>query len=129
MPAITLLNKDNAPTGPFTRAQVAEKLQSGEFNLESLAFVEGLAQWTPLREVLAKVDAASSAQVPPPAPAGAAPAYAYAPTRQPPAHLVHAGFWLRFVAYFIDGLIISIPVILIAMVLGFIVGIYSGLTE
>jgi uncharacterized RDD family membrane protein YckC len=132
MGTITVL-KDNVPHGPFTRAEIAEKLTRSEITLDSLAFVEGLAQWTPLRDVLAKVDAA----VPPPQPApppvatmpigtgyatagpmspvGAMPigtGYSYAATMQPPGHLVYAGFWLRFVAIFIDGLILS-PLIFI----------------
>jgi uncharacterized RDD family membrane protein YckC len=130
MTAITILDQANTPTGPFTREQVAEKLKSGEVTLESLAFVEGLTQWTPLRDVLAKVDAAAPPPVavapvftPPPTPAAGAPAYSYAATMQPPGHLVYAGFWLRFVAYFIDGFIIGIPITIVFMILG---GIFAG---
>ena len=96
----------------------------GEITLDSLAFVEGLTQWTPLREVLARVDAAAPPPQPPPAPVATMPigtgyatagpvnpvgampigtGYSYAATMQPPSHLVYAGFWLRFVAIFIDG--------------------------
>jgi uncharacterized RDD family membrane protein YckC len=131
MTAITVLDKANAPTGPFTREQIEEKLKSGEFTLDSLAFVEGLSQWTPLREVLVKVDSAPAAPViVPPAfatpttPTAGTPAYSYAATMQPPGHLVYAGFWLRFVAYFIDGFIIGIPITIIFMVLG---GIVAGI--
>jgi uncharacterized RDD family membrane protein YckC len=134
MPSITILNKDNVPQGPFTRAEVADKLTRGEYTLESLAFVEGLSQWTPLREVLAKVDAASAPQPAPfvtapaataspatfaAAPAAApsiAPSYSYAATMQPPGHLVYAGFWLRFAAIFIDGLIL-LPLVIISIVI------------
>jgi uncharacterized RDD family membrane protein YckC len=107
MSQITILNQSNVPQGPFTREQVAQKLQAREFTLDSLAHVEGLSQWTPLRAVLARVDAAA----PPPisAPPVPASAYSYAATMQPPAHLVYAGFWLRLVAVFIDGLIVGIP--------------------
>jgi uncharacterized RDD family membrane protein YckC len=111
MASITVL-KDNVPAGPFTRAEVAEKLRTGEFSLESLAFVEGLAQWTPLRDVLARVDSAAPV-VAPAAPAASTP-YSYAATMQPPGHLVYAGFWLRFVAIFVDGLILS-PLALVSL--------------
>jgi len=131
MNAITILNQANVPTGPFTREQVDEKLKAGEFTLDSLAFIEGLGQWTPLRDVLAKIDApaAPSVGVPPaytaPAvPAAGAPAYSYAATMQPPGHLVYAGFWLRVVAYFIDGLILSIPITIILVVVG---GVIAGI--
>jgi len=117
--------KQNIPHGPFTRAEVADQLGRGEITLDSLAFIEGLAQWTPLRDVLVKVDAASV--VPPPATVATVPigtgfgqaspvsvgasvpigtGYSYAATMQPPGHLVYAGFWLRFAAIFIDGLIL-----------------------
>ena len=105
MAQITILNQGNVPMGPFTREQVAQKLLAGEVTLASLAHVEGLSQWTPLRDVLAKVDAVPFAAVPP----VAAPVYSYAATMQPPSHLIYAGFWLRFVAVFIDGIIIGIP--------------------
>lgn len=112
MSGITILNRDNAPTGPFTREQVAEKLQRGEVTLSSLAFVDGLTQWTPLRDVLARVDAANPPApvlptVPVSAPLAPTPAYSYAATMEPPAHLVYAGFWLRVVAIIIDGLVFS----------------------
>jgi uncharacterized RDD family membrane protein YckC len=121
MATITVL-KNNAPTGPFTRTQVAEKLQAGEMNLEDLAFVEGLSQWTPLHDVLAKVDAVAI----PPVPASIPPAYSYAATMQPPGHLQYAGFWIRFVAYIIDSLILTIPIFIIAMIFGVVVGIITG---
>jgi len=114
MAQITILNQNNVPQGPFSRSEVAQKLQAGEFTLGSLAFVEGLIQWTPLGQVLAKVDASL-----PPIPAILPPTaqrYSYAATMQPPSHLVYAGFWLRFVAIFIDGLVWS-PLTIISMVL------------
>ena len=124
MAAITVLNKDNVPTGPFTEAQVAEKLATGEFTVESLAFVEGLSQWTPLREVLARVGAPAipAAASVPSAPVGSIPAYSYAATMQPPGHLVYAGFWIRVAAYLIDGFIIGIPLGVVICILFGIVG-------
>ncbi len=122
MSQITVLDKANAPLGPFTREQVAEKLQSGEFSPDSLAHVEGLAQWTPLREVLAKIDgdsALSSDATLVSNPPAVAPAYSYAATMAPPAHLVYAGFWLRFCAIFIDGLIF-LPLSLISYYLQYL---------
>jgi len=132
--AITVLNQANVPTGPFTRAQVAEKLQSGEISLDNLAFTEGLSQWTPLRDVLAKIDGpaipAPPVFTPPAAVAPASmPAYSYAATMQPPGHLVYAGFWLRFVAYFIDSMILSIPVIILLVPLFLVLGGAAALTS
>jgi uncharacterized RDD family membrane protein YckC len=125
MSQITVLDKSNQPLGPFTRAEVADKLQRNEITLDNLAFVEGLSQWTPLRDVLAKVDGAAAAMplTPPPA---ATPVYSYAATMQPPGHLVYAGFWLRFVAVFIDGIIVGIPMGIMGGIIGFIVGFSYG---
>jgi len=118
MIAITVLNKSNVPTGPFTREQIDEKLKSGEISLSDLAFIEGLAQWTPLEQVLAKIDGAAPAVAPSVPPAIGAPAYSYAATMQPPGHLVYGGFWLRFAAYLIDGIIISIPIGIVFAIFG-----------
>jgi len=117
MMAITVLNKSNVPTGPFTREQIAQKLKSGEMALSDLAFIEGFAQWTPLEQVLARVD--SSAPPPPPitlpvaVPVAGVPTYSYAATMQPPRHLVYAGFWLRVVAYILDRIIVGIPLFIL----------------
>ena len=97
---ITLL-QHNTPRGPFTRAQVEEKLRGGEISPETFAFIPGLARWTPLREVLAGLDAA---------------AYAYAVTMLPPAGPAYAGFWIRVAAHLLDNLIVSIPVFAVGMV-------------
>ena len=129
MSGITILNHANAPMGPFTREQVADKLQRGEVTLSSLAFVEGLGQWTPLRDVLARVDAAApsspGALPPAPAPVVAAPiaptpGYSYAATMEPPSHLVYAGFWLRVVAHLIDVVLLTVALVAVAFVVMFV---------
>ena len=138
MNAITILDEANAPQGPFSRQEVAAKLQRGEVTLNSLAFVEGLSQWTPLRDVLARLDATVSALSPPVAPTAAttvpnvrastfpASRYSFAATMAPPPELEFAGFWLRVAAALIDGVVISlavgavmlVSVILLSVVLG-----------
>jgi uncharacterized RDD family membrane protein YckC len=152
MATITVL-KENVPHGPFTRAEVAEKLSHGEITLDSLAFVEGLSQWTPLRDVLAKVDAemappAQPAPKPPVAtmpigtgftmeqkPATISPSqpigagYSYAATMRPPEHLVYAGFWLRFAAYFIDIILLNLVAIVIGLGIGIVTGVVVGLVD
>jgi uncharacterized RDD family membrane protein YckC len=127
MSQITILNQANVPMGPFTRDQVADKLQKGEVTMSSLAFVEGLSQWTPLRDVLARVDAASppsGAMPTPPAPftPPKSLAYSFAATMQPPPHLVYAGFWLRVGALLIDGVVLS-PLAIVYMILASALGV------
>jgi uncharacterized RDD family membrane protein YckC len=135
MSQITVLDKSNVPTGPFTRAQVAEKLQSGEIALSNLAFVDGMTEWTPLQQVLARVDSMTISaparigiSAPVAATASTPPAYSYAATMAPPSHLAYAGFWLRFVAYLIDGLIISVVVLGVSVVLGGLLGVIAFAT-
>jgi uncharacterized RDD family membrane protein YckC len=108
MNQITILDPNNVPAGPFTREQVAEKLARGEITLESLAFIAGLSQWTPLRDVLAGIDKTAASA--PPAPVAA---YSYAATMAPPTHLTYAGFWLRFAAHILDNLIVSLPFVVV----------------
>lgn len=134
MSQITILNQSNVPMGPFTRDQVTEKLRKGEVTMSSLAFIEGLSQWTPLRDVLARVDAVApqsrpmASSVPAaPAPRTPSPAYSYAATMQPPSHLVYAGFWLRFVAVFIDGLILMVIGFMLGGAIGFAFGVSGAL--
>jgi len=118
---ITVL-KNNVPTGPFTRAQVAERMHAGEFLPTDWAFMEGLSEWKPLSEVLARHDAVTlnppGAMKPAPAAGGPVPAaYSYAATMQPPTHLVYGGFWLRFAAYCIDVFILLMPLLVIVVVI------------
>lgn len=116
----TVLDNANTPMGPFTRAEVAAKLQSGEIVLTNLAYVDGLSEWTPLAAVLAKVDAkdaTSTAALP--EPVAIAPAYSYAASMQPPPELVYATFWMRVAAHLLDNIIISIPVVVIWMIVIF----------
>lgn len=49
-----------------------------------------------------------------------APMQPYAPAT------TYGGFWIRFVAYFIDGIIVAIPTFVIAFVLGVVVGLSSA---
>jgi uncharacterized RDD family membrane protein YckC len=54
-----------------------------------------------------------------PAPQPAA-GYGYAPQAR------YGGFWIRFVAVFIDGIIVSIPVIIIGVILGIIAAVATN---
>ena len=127
MIAITVLDKGNVPIGPFTQEQITEKMRLGEIASNDLAFVEGLKQWTPLHEVLARLKAAPLSEVGPRgpqppvyiAPTASAPrpvGYSYAATMQPPPHLEYAGFWPRVAAHILDNLIVSVPFVAVWMV-------------
>ena len=60
----TLIYKNNVQTGPFEDAQILQGLGEGVFSPEDLGWREGLANWTPLRELYLQAAAAPAA--PPP---------------------------------------------------------------
>ena len=51
MMTITVL-KNNVPWGPFSRAQIDEGLERGDFDLSILAHAPGMNGWLPLEEVI-----------------------------------------------------------------------------
>src|SRR5277367_2344007 len=115
MSQISVLDKNNAPAGPFTRAEIAQKLERGEIALTDMAFMDGLDDWMPLQQVLAKVDGPGGApkhgaakRMPP------LPRAAGTTTAQP----VYAEFWLRLAAYVIDC-------VLLGVVIGIVISIYT----
>jgi uncharacterized RDD family membrane protein YckC len=59
--------KQNSPRGPFTRQQVQEALDRGEFTLQYLAHTPGLPEWLPLGEVLHHLDLHATPRPVPPA--------------------------------------------------------------
>ncbi|GAC1685468.1 MAG: hypothetical protein PVS2B1_05380 [Candidatus Dormibacteraceae bacterium] len=63
---------------------------------------------------------------PPPPPGGymPPPAGGYGAGYAPQA--TYGGFWIRFVAIFIDGIIIAIPIFIVAMIFGVAAGLTSG---
>jgi len=66
---ITVL-KNNAPWGPFTRAQIEDGLARGDFTVKYLAHAPGLKEWLPLGEVLDYVERTAGSSMPllPPVP-------------------------------------------------------------
>lgn len=61
---------------------------------------------------------------PPPPPGGYMPPPAAGSGYAPQA--TYGGFWIRFVAIFIDGIIISIPILILAVIFGVAAGIATG---
>jgi uncharacterized RDD family membrane protein YckC len=84
-------------------------------------------------------DAAPLAQTPPAVPATyasqpTAPPQVYSPTVGAPAYAPapvaahYGGFWIRFVAYFVDSLIIGVPMLVIILIAVFAFGAFGGLS-
>jgi uncharacterized RDD family membrane protein YckC len=136
--AITVL-KNNVPWGPFTRPQIEEGLQRGDFTLRYLAYTAGLKDWLPLGEVLHFLDAGAklpplpetSALPPlpetspsppalPPTPEKTAPISLTPPEKNPrPLEpplvekvLPTGPFFPRFIAFVIDACLLFVPPLL-----------------
>lgn len=134
--AITVL-KNNAPWGPFTRAQIEDGLQRGDFTLKYLAYAPGLKEWLPLGEVLHVLDVGTKlppvpstldlppvpgskgplmpAVHPPALPTGTVSTKVSAPIVSAPSlpELRYASFLPRLVAFVIDCAILFVPVMLL----------------
>jgi uncharacterized RDD family membrane protein YckC len=91
-----------------------QKIESGEIRGDTLAHTEGLANWLPVRQVLAQISAKGAAT-----PFPAAPNYmqpnAYAIDMAVPTHR-YAGFFQRFAAYIVDNLIVGLLSTLLALI-------------
>ncbi len=140
-----LVAKNGSQLGPFSETDIRAKLASGEFSPTDYAWHEGLTAWSPLSELVANAPASSPAPAPAASPQPYAPqpygapqgqnapgGYAPQPYNSPyPSPYQqgamppwgaqgagnYAGFWLRFVAIFIDGIVLAIPRTIVAFAL------------
>lgn len=127
--------------GPVTAADVRDALASGRAGSTSLAWREGMPGWLPISQLGAELGASNPYGIPPPP--QAPPELELAPLppeatrpmgwneanpyRAPDAavevrsnstDIVYAGFVRRWAAFFLDSLILGIPIAILAMVLG-----------
>ncbi len=138
-----LVAKNGSQLGPFSETDLRAKLAAGEFSPSDFGWHEGLTAWSPLSQLVGDAPAASPtppapspSMAPQPsyaapqgqsAPGGYAPQPYNSPYPQPYQQGVapwgaqgagnYAGFWLRVVAYIIDGIILAIPTFIIVYVL------------
>ncbi|MGJ4729126.1 RDD family protein [Luteimonas sp. SDU101] len=133
---------DHARQGPVDAASLVRLRLQGRLGWDTLVWRDGMADWQPMRDFAAELAQADDRAPPlptsptadPVAAAGAAAAVDPASPYAPPAaavsasgavvaggEVVHAGFWKRFAAMVIDGLVtavaswaIQIPLLLMA---------------
>lgn len=92
--------------GPYTDEEMLDLLSTGRVALTQLVWRQGMAQWAPLNavgELIGIAPAAATAVLPYPSPPQI---NYYNPIG---GTIAYAGFWLRFVAYVIDAIIMWIP--------------------
>ncbi len=122
----------DASRGPVSAGYARQMLAQGSWVPETLVCPRGSQDWQRLDEAMAQAASTEDQPPPDPVPAPAAvssgaraaardlgPLGAPLPTEAERPGL-HGGFWLRFVAYFIDSLIISIPLFVLTVVMGIV---------
>lgn len=113
-------------SGPISESEVLAKLQSGALSATDLCWADGMTDWQP-------IGAKFSTPTAFPAPA-AVEINPYAP---PVANLIrpgnridelgyHPGFWWRFLAYFVDNIIMQVVATIVGLVIGYAA---SGMSE
>ena len=90
--------------GPVTDDQLQGLVKDGVVTGDTLVWREGMANWLPYRTVV------GAPPPPPPAASSAAPVSAQSLGLTPTAEVLYAGFWIRFCAKLLDGLVIGIPI-------------------
>ncbi len=94
------ITRDGQRLGPYSVEDINAQLAAGTVSATDLAWYEGVASWIPL------------SSVPGISTGGGATTGAISTVSAPSAPLssgIYAGFWIRVVAYIIDGIILMIP--------------------
>lgn len=97
--------------GPYQEDQVREWLRNGQLSRDDLGWYDGLADWQPLSVLFPQ-----ERPTPPTAPDPYAPPLSQAAASA--AVFDYAGFWQRFSAWIIDLVILMIPSMIVAYLLG-----------
>jgi len=111
--------------GPISAEELGARFQRGEILPDTLVWREGLDGWRAVRDMAAELDLAVPAHAAPMAMPSIEPASPYAaPSAQVPLHaapvfggeIVYGGFWKRFAASFIDGMVLMVVTLVVVMV-------------
>ncbi len=115
--------KNGKPFGTFTESDLSAALADGRISAQDLCWRNGMSAWLPLSQAfpqLIPTSAASAFVANDASPAPANPAATPLPAQ------VYPSGWERFGAYFIDGLVVGIPLVLIAAGVGGVIGFALG---
>jgi uncharacterized RDD family membrane protein YckC len=104
--------------GPYPEDEIRQWLRDGTCRPEELGWYEGMTDWRPLGELFP--DERPAPGSPPPMPPPVEPrAQPFMGITEDAAVPEYAGFWLRFGAWIIDYILITIPATFVAMAMGF----------
>ena len=111
--------KNGKPFGTFSEDDLRAALADGRVSPNDLSWRNGMSAWLPISQAFPQLipATASAAFV---ANDGSMPAPQGAQASRP-AQIYPSG-WERFGAYFIDGLIVAVPLVIIAVVIGGLIG-------
>lgn len=117
--------------GPVTADALREAVRRGDADGASLAWREGLAQWTPLAQLFDELGITPPAAPAAPPPVVAAPVAPAAPVRAPlpPGTVVPGGFLRRWAALFIDSLLLGFAFYVVFFILVLVAGLGMGAFE
>jgi hypothetical protein len=99
--------KDNQPFGPLTLGELRELADTQFLAPSQLVWTEGMPDWVPAGTLPVLFPPAPTPT--PDAPGAPVRIEYYTPAFDP----VYAGFWLRFAAIILDGLVIIVPMVAI----------------
>ncbi len=111
--------------GPVTEQQLQALAKDGVITGDTLVWREGLTSWQPWRTV----GGPAMPPVPAAATAAATPTSSGQSIRPAATEFEYAGFWIRFVAKFIDGLVLGIPMLAIVAVAIVGMGGFAAITQ
>ena len=109
-PRQILIANEERQTGPFSEDQVRSMLRSGFLAPGDLCWHEGLSSWLPISHVIGSVTIPSPPTAWTSFHRDATSAYGQQ----------YAGFWLRFAAFFVDGIILQVIQFPVCFVVGFL---------
>ena len=123
------IGRDGKQFGPYPADAIRLGFSSGKILPSDLLWAEGMSEWVPAAVVLGATPGIATAPAPEapaassvPAPSAVTPANPYRAPVAPVDHpvvegdITYAGFWARLAASFIDGLVILIPLCVLAAV-------------
>ena len=107
--------------GPVSESSLRELFQSHRLHPDTMVWREGFKDWTQASFVEGLLANPQHVPVPPPPPIMAQAAI--------PSGVRYAGFWRRFAAAFVDGIILMVAGFFAGGVFGFIYGVTTGTAE
>jgi uncharacterized RDD family membrane protein YckC len=110
--------RGQAQSGPVSLPQLQQMATAGQLHPNDLVWRDGMPQWVQAAAV-PELFAPGSAAAPLPQAPPQIGYYSYQPSAN---YVEYAGFWLRFVAYIIDYLVMLVPGIVVQVGLGLVTG-------